>query len=123
MEDELELMVRQDEVPLVSGMIRECQDEYTQIMLQNTTRDYACNLSIREDVFLTKENGGDCGGVILFAHNRRIVCSNTLYDRLLQVFEAELPSIRKGLFPRPPKHQPRASAELDEDVLGDLGAR
>ena len=92
-------------------------------MLQSTTRDYACTLKIREDIFLTKENRGDCGGVILFAHNRRIVCSNTLEDRLMQVFEAELPSIRKGLFPRQVKQQTRASAELDEDVLVDLGAR
>ena len=123
MEDEIELMIRQDEIPLVSSMLRECQDEYTEIMLRSTTRDYACTLKIREDIFLTKENRGDCGGVILLAHNRRIVCSNTLEDRLMQVFEAELPSIRKGLFPRQVKQQTRASAELDEDVLVDLGAR
>ena len=83
MEDEIELMIRQDEIPLVSSMLRECQDEYTEIMLQNTTRDYACTLKIREDIFLTEANRGACGGVILFAHNRRIVCSNTLEDRLL----------------------------------------
>ena len=29
MEDEIELMIRQDEIPLVSSMLRECQDEYT----------------------------------------------------------------------------------------------
>ena len=124
MEDEVEVMVRQEEVPLVSGMLRECQNEYTEIMLDKTTRDYACTISIREDKFLTEENGGGCGGVILFALNRRIVCSNTLEDRLMQVFEAELPAIRKGLFPKQPARKPvRASAELDEDVLGDLGAR
>mmetsp|Transcript_13798 Transcript_13798/g.17462 ORF Transcript_13798/g.17462 Transcript_13798/m.17462 type:complete len:83 (-) Transcript_13798:507-755(-) len=78
MEDELELMIREDEVPLVSGMLRECQEEYSEIMLRETTREYECNLIIRQDVYLTKENGGECGGVILYAHNRRIVCSNTL---------------------------------------------
>lgn len=123
MEEELELMVRQDEVPLVSGMLRECQSEYSEIMLRETTREYECNLTIREDAYLNKDNGGDCGGVILFALNRRIVCSNTLEDRLMQVFEAELPSIRKGLFPRVVATQPRASTEIDEDVLGDLGAK
>ena len=123
MEDELELMVRQDEVPLVSGMLRECQDEYTEIMLRETTRDYACTLTIREDAYLNESNRGACGGVILLAHNRRIVCSNTLEDRLMQVFEAELPSIRAGLFPKKVARPPRASAEIDEDVLGDLGAR
>ena len=42
MEDELELMVREDEVPMVLGLLRECQEEYTEIMLRETTRDYVC---------------------------------------------------------------------------------
>ena len=100
MEEELELMVREDEVPLVLGMLRECQQEYTEIMLRETKRDYACTLNIREDKYLTKEVGGECGGVILLAHNRRIVCSNTLEDRLMQVFDSQLPMIRHGLFPK-----------------------
>lgn len=123
MEDELELMVREDEVPLVLGMLRECQDEYSELMLRETTRDYSCTLHVREDKYLNKENRGECGGVILFAHNRRIVCSNTLEDRLMQVFEAELPAIRHGLFPKPSKQQVAASSELDEDVIGDLGTK
>ena len=68
-------------------------------MKRETTRDYACTLTVREDAFLTLENGGRCGGVVLFANNRRIVCSNTLEDRLNQLFECALPQIRKGLFP------------------------
>lgn len=93
-------------------------------MLRETTRDYACTLNIREDRYLTKEVGGECGGVILLAHNRRIVCSNTLEDRLMQVFEMELPLIRHGLFPKPSKKkQMAASSELDEDVIGDLGSK
>ena len=69
-------------------------------MKRETTRDYACSLTIREDRFLNMENGGRCGGVVIFAHDRRIVCSNTLEDRLNQIFEIELPTIRKGLFPK-----------------------
>ena len=103
MEDEIELQVREDEVPLASGLLRECQEEYAQIMLQETKRNYSCTLAVREDKYLTKEQGGECGGVILYAHNRRIVCSNTLEDRLMQMFEAELPFIRQGLFPKPSK--------------------
>ena len=96
----MELRVREDEVPLVKSLLSECESEYTDIMKRETTRDYACSLSVIEDSFLTMENGGRCGGVILYAHNRRIVCSNTLEDRLAQVFEGELPAIRKGLFPK-----------------------
>jgi V-type H+-transporting ATPase subunit E len=82
LEDDLEVMVREEEVDLVNGMLAECQEEYTDIMKRETTRDYACNLTVIEDRFLTSENGGRCGGVVLLALNRRIVCSNTLEDRL-----------------------------------------
>ena len=100
LEDELEIKVREDEVSLVQGLVQECQREYTAIMKRETTRDYACELHIIEDSFLTDENGRRCGGVILYAHNRRIVCSNTLEDRLNQIFESQLPMIRNGLFPK-----------------------
>ena len=100
LEDELELKVREQEVSMVQGILSECEAEYTDIMKRETTRDYACSLSVMEDQFLTAENGGRCGGVILYAHNRRIVCSNTLEDRLNMVFEANLPLIRNGLFPK-----------------------
>lgn len=100
LEDNLELQVREDEVDLVKGILAECEEEYTEIMKRETTRDYSCSLSVIEDKFLSMDNGGRCGGVILFAHNRRIVCSNTLEDRLNQIFECELPLIRQGLFPR-----------------------
>ena len=99
LEENLELMVREDEVSLVEAMLDECSQEFTDIMKRETTRDYSCSLTVIQDKFLTIENGGRCGGVILFAHGRRIVCSNTLEDRLNQMFEAELPKIRKGLFP------------------------
>lgn len=100
LEEQLELKVREDEVRLVQSLIPECEEQFTQIMKDETTRDYACSLSVVEDQFLNMENGGRCGGVILMAHNRRIVCSNTLEDRLNQIFDSDLPTIRNGLFPR-----------------------
>lgn len=87
LEDNLELRVREDEVDLVKGILSECEEEYSDIMKRETTRDYSCTLSVIEDSFLTIENGGRCGGVVLYAHRRRIVCSNTLEDRLNQIFE------------------------------------
>ena len=100
LEENVELRVREDEVDLVKSMLHTCQSEYTDIMKRETTRDYATELSVIEDSFLNQENGGRCGGVILYSLNRRIVCSNTLEDRLNQVFESELPRIRNGLFPK-----------------------
>lgn len=49
LEDNLELKVREDEVDLVRGMIDECESEYTEIMKRETTRDYACTLTVMED--------------------------------------------------------------------------
>ena len=100
LEESVELKVREQEVGLVKGLLAEGEQEFADIMLRETTREYACSLSVIEDDFLTLENGGRCGGVILYALNRRIVVPNTLEDRLSQIFDQELPEIRKGLFPR-----------------------
>lgn len=100
LEEEVELMVRENEVDLVRDMVTECEEKYTQTMKDETGDDYVCKLSIIDDKFLTNSNGALCGGVILFTHSRRIVCSNTLEDRLNLVFECELPRLRNGLFPK-----------------------
>ena len=92
--------MREDEVDLVKSILNECEEEYHDIMLRETTREYNTTLSVIEDQFLNMDNGGRCGGVVLLAHNRRIVCSNTLEDRLNQIFESQLPMIRNGLFPK-----------------------
>ena len=60
-------------------------------MKQETGRDYSTELSLIDDKFLTNEEGGSCGGVILYALDRRIVVPNTLEDRLALCFEQDLP--------------------------------
>lgn len=93
-------MVRESEVNLVRSMARDCEQTYSDLMERETGDEYNCNLTVVDDKFLTNENGALCGGVILMAKNRRIVCSNTLEDRLNLVFEQELPMLRGGLFPK-----------------------
>lgn len=100
LEENLELMVREGEVDLVQGMLADCESEYSELMERETGDAYTCKLSVVEDRFLTNDNGARCGGVLLLARNRRIVCSNTLEDRLNLVFEQELPKLRHGLFPK-----------------------
>ena len=100
LEEEVELKVREDEVSLVQAMIDDCETQYSEVMMRETQREYKTTLTVIEDRFLTNDDGGRCGGVVLYAHRRRIVCQNTLEDRLNLVFEQELPALRKGLFPR-----------------------
>ena len=103
LEDEVELKVREDEVDTVKGMLSDCEAKYSEIMMEETQREYSTKLSVIEDVFLKDDEGGKSGGIILYAHNRRIVVSNTLEDRLNLVFEQELPQLRNGLFPKNPR--------------------
>ena len=91
LEEEVEIKVREDEVSLVQDMLDDCQSQYSEIMMRETQREYKTTLSVMEDKFLTNDDGGRCGGVVLYAHKRRIVCQNTLEDRLNLVFEQELP--------------------------------
>lgn len=100
LEPELELKVRDGEVDLVEGMLEDCQSKFSELMQEQTGQPFETKLSVIQDKFLTVEEGGSCGGVILYALNRRIVCPNTLEDRLNLTFEQELPKIRKLLFPR-----------------------
>ena len=100
LEEEVELLVREEDVDLFQGLISECEEEFTAHMQEQTEREYATKLTIREDRYLSKEEGGELGGVILFALNRRIVVPNALKDRMSLVFEQQLPAIRKALFPK-----------------------
>lgn len=100
LEESLELKVRKDEVSLVKGLVKECEELFTKTMREETGREYSSKLSVCDDIFLEDREGGACGGVILLALNRRIVVPNTLEDRLNLVFEMELPMIRRGLFPK-----------------------
>ena len=99
-EETLILKVREEDVEMTEGMLEECEQEYSEVMFRETKRDeYATKLTVLTEKFLTPEEGGSCGGVILYAHKYRIVCNNTLEERLGLAFESELPSIRKVLFP------------------------
>ena len=99
LEDELDLVVREIDIDLTKGLLEECEEEFTQIMQQHTSREYSCKLNVREDQYLTEKNRGTCGGVIIYANKGRIVCANTLEDRLALSFDSELPRVREMLFP------------------------
>ena len=68
-------------------------------MERETGEPFSTKLSVIEDKFLTEEEGGACGGVVLYANNRKIVCQNALEDILALTFVQDLPQIRNVFFP------------------------
>ena len=63
-------------------MLKDCESLYTKVMKEQTTRDYSTKLSVIKDKFMTEEEGSLSGGIMLYAYEGKIVCSNTLEDRL-----------------------------------------
>ena len=81
-------------------MIGNIESEYHEFMKEKTGRDeYNCTLTVMDDKFITSDQDEDCGGVILYTENKRIVCPNMLVSRLTLAFEECLPQIRSTLFP------------------------
>lgn len=67
-------------------------------------RDVPCKVKIDEKNFLPEysEEAGveSClGGVLLHARKGKIVCSNTLDDRMQLCYQQAIPDIRRTLFP------------------------
>jgi V-type H+-transporting ATPase subunit E len=99
LEPELLIKCRKEDQALVKELLPECENEFVEIMKRETSEDYQTKLVLLETDYLTLEQGGECGGVIMFTRDRRIVCNNTLRSRLDLCFEELLPHIRKILFP------------------------
>jgi V-type H+-transporting ATPase subunit E len=99
LEKELHLRCRKDDANLVKEIIPECEKEFQEIMLKETNEEYKTKLTLNESENLTPELGGECGGVLLYTTDKRIVCNNTLKSRLDLCFEELLPHIRSILFP------------------------
>ena len=99
LEDEVVLKCREEDVSYVESITSECSSEFKAFMLQETGRDYATKLTVDRTKCITKQDGGQYGGVILSSTDRRIICINTMLSRLNQCFDELLPDIRRTLFP------------------------
>jgi V-type H+-transporting ATPase subunit E len=78
LEADVELKVRKGEEDMVRGLIEDCQTQYSAHMLAETERVFTTKLTVIPDRFLSVEEGSEFGGVLLYAHGRRIVVANTL---------------------------------------------
>ena len=101
LEPELHLKCRKEDVSLIKELIPDCEREFKALMEKEAPEgEYKTQLKIVEGENMGNEDGGECGGVIVFTPNRKIVCINTLKSRLDLCFEELLPHIRKILFPK-----------------------
>ena len=94
LEKKLLVMCRKEDLSLVKDLKGECEKEFSEIMMRETNEEYNCHLEVLNSEFLNDVSGGECGGIILMNESRRIVCQNTLRERLDLVFEELLPVIR-----------------------------
>ena len=78
LEKELLIKVRKEDLAITREMLKECENEFEEIMTRETNEEYKTKLTIIEGEYLTAEEGGECGGVILYNTNKRITCPNTL---------------------------------------------
>ena len=100
LEPELLIKCRKEDLALIKGLQEEIQTEFVKIMKDETNEDYKTELTIVDSEFLTPEQGAECGGIMLYSKDRRIVCPNSIKNRLDLCFEELLPEIRKQLFPK-----------------------
>lgn len=93
LEPTLLLICRREDIGLVKELIPECEKHFISTMKAEAggDKEYKTKLTLIETDFLTKEQGGECGGIILMSLDKRIVCNNTLQSRLDLCFEELLP--------------------------------
>lgn len=68
------------------------------------TKEVICRVTIDKAKYLPEYNENEAtescmGGVVLHCRKGRIVCSNTLDERLQLVYQEAIPDVRRLLFP------------------------
>ena len=108
MEPEVNVRCRKSDYAVVKTVIEPAVEEYKKLMKKEVKifkdREVPCKVNLDENRYLPEydENEGaeSClGGVVLHCRKGRIVCSNTLDDRLTLVYQESIPEVRKLLFP------------------------
>jgi len=99
LEKECFVKVRNDDFDYMKSILKDCENEYSNLMKKETKRDYACKLTLIEDDFIEDE----CGGVVMMNKDQKIIINNGLKDRLMLTKEHHLPEIKHMLFPKKKK--------------------
>lgn len=108
MEGEVHIRCRKSDLKIVQDVQQAAQDEYKALMKNEVKffkdKDVPIKLVIESTKFLAEyddtEGADSCmGGIVLHARKGRIVCTNTLDERLQLVVQEAIPEIRSMLFP------------------------
>lgn len=93
-EQNVEIQCRAEDKAIVTRVLPEAMSEYRKVM---SDAGYTVNPKVSvSDTVLSKQT---TGGLILSALHGRIVCNQTLDERLEIAYTDMLPSVRYGLFP------------------------
>ena len=103
------LRVRESDKDLIEGLIDDAIAEYKELMLAQVKAlegkdDIPCKVLIDENNWLPEWNEEDpahscLGGFVMYCRKNRIVCSQTIDDRLALTYQQCIPEMRASLFP------------------------
>ena len=107
-ENKVTLRCRASDVSILQSIIDDAVDQYKSSMRDQVKalegREPPCVVTIDQEKFLPEYNENDptnscLGGFVMYARKNRIVCSQTLDDRLAMTFQQSIPEMRANLFP------------------------
>ena len=108
MEPEVTVRCRKSDEALVTSVFEQAMEEYRTIMKKEVkffhNKDVPIKILIDHAKYLPEydenESVESCmGGVVLHCRKGRIVCSNTLDERLALCYQEAIPDVRRLLFP------------------------
>ena len=109
MEGQVFIRCRESDVKIIESIQDEAIKEYREMIVSQVKRfegknpeDIPCQIVIdskRLESIEENELTGSVGGFKMFAKKGRIVCSQTIDDRIELVFQSAIPAIRYMLFP------------------------
>ncbi len=100
--------MRKSDEALVASIIDSAVEEYKEIMKREVkafkTREVPCKVTIDKAKYLPEYDENEAtescmGGLVLHCRKGRIVCSNTLDERLQLCYQEAIPDVRRLLFP------------------------
>lgn len=109
MEGNLFIRCREDDVSLIQEVQPTAIKKYRELMVSEVKRfegmnptEIPCNIVIDKtylESIESNELNGVLGGFKMYAKKGKIVCSQTIDDRVDLCFQAAIPAIRQMLFP------------------------